>query len=138
VKGYPLGPSRAVLVVVVAALIGLPACGGGGTVISPTAPAAATASQAAPLVVTAGSLSVTILSPADETVVTVPQVDVVGQAPAEAVISVNDNMVVAGATGQFSTTVPLQEGPNEINVVASDVEGDEASNQLIITYDPPG
>ena len=80
----------------------------------------------------------TITSPADETVVAVPQVDVWGQAPAEAVISINDDVVVAGATGQFSTTVALQAGPNEIDLVASDVDGNQVSTRLFVTYDPPG
>jgi Glucodextranase, domain B len=133
---------------VLLALMALAACQGAakandqtptaGAPASQAAPVLVTASQPAPGPVTAGLLTVTITSPADETVVNVPQVDVVGQAPAQAVISINDNVVVASATGQFSTTVPLQEGPNEIDVVASDVEGNEVSTQLIVTYDPPG
>ena len=124
-----------------AGVIGLVACqvGANGHNQKPTPSAGPPASQPAALeVTTAGVLTVTITSPADEAVVNVPQVEVLGRAPAEAVITVNDSVVVVGATGQFSTTVPLQEGPNEINVVASDVDGNEASTQLIVTYDPQG
>jgi|SRR5579859_6451248 len=129
------------LVCLLAAVISLAACQprASNKNQNPTPAAGVTASQPAALeVMTAGVLTVTITSPADETVVNVPQVVVLGRAPAEAVITVNDSVVVVGATGQFSTTVPLQEGPNEIDVVASDVDGNEASTQLVVTFDPQG
>ena len=80
----------------------------------------------------------TITAPADETVVSVPQVDVIGQAPPEAVISVNDSVVVVGPSGHFSATVPLQDGPNELEILVSDADGNQASTRLIVTYVPPG
>src|SRR5713101_4754196 len=58
------------------------------------------ASQATAVVLGSGPMRVTITSPADETVVAVPQVDVAGQAPPETVITINDTIVVVGATGQ--------------------------------------
>ena len=79
-----------------------------------------------------------ITAPANETVVTVPQVDVTGQAPPDTVITIEDTIVVVDATGQFKATVPLQEGPNELAVVASDVDGNQATTRLIVTYDPAG
>ena len=124
------------MIALLAALMGLAACQ------SPTGAGQATpappASPGPPVRLTAQSLTLTITAPADETVVTVPQVDVVGEAPAESVISVNDNVVVVNATGQFSTTVALQDGPNEIDIVASDTEGNQTSTRLIVTYDAPG
>ena len=128
------------------ALAGL-ACQSNGNVRSATPPVIVPASQTAPgpaasqspaAVLTAGPLTVTVTAPADETVVDVPQVDLLGQAPPDAVISINDIVLVVGPSGQFSATVPLQEGPNEIDVVASDADGNEASTQLIVTYEAPG
>ena len=68
--------------------------------------------------------------------VNTPQVDVIGSAPAGAVISINDDILIVGADGQFKTTVALDEGPNLIEVVASDDNGNETSFILTITYEP--
>jgi hypothetical protein len=96
------------------------------------------AGAATALVVGTAPLRVTILAPADEAVVSVPQVDVSGLAPAGSVITLNDTLVVVDASGQFSATLPLQEGPNQLDIVASDADGNQASTQLIVTYDPGG
>jgi hypothetical protein len=94
-------------------------------------------SQALPIVLTSGPLTVTLTALADETVIDTPQVDVVGQAPADTVITINDTIVVVEASGQFSVSVPLQVGPNELDVIASDPAGNQASSKLIVTYEPP-
>jgi len=83
-----------------------------------------------------GTLTLQVLSPQDEAVVNTPQVDVIGSAPAGAVISINDDILIVGADGQFKTTVALDEGPNLIEVVASDDNGNETSFILTITYEP--
>jgi hypothetical protein len=44
--------------------------------------------------------------------------------------------VLVDETGIFSITVPLEEGPNLIQIVASNVGGNEASIDLIVTYEP--
>lgn len=77
-----------------------------------------------------------ILSPEDEAVVNVPEVEVVGEAEPETVITLNDEIVVVDESGMFSVTLLLEEGPNEIEVVASDLEGHEVSLILEVTYDP--
>ena len=76
------------------------------------------------------------LSPLDEDVVTTPQVDVTGSAPAGTVISINDQILTVGIDGQFKTTVTLDEGPNLIEVVASDENGNEMTVLLTVTYEP--
>jgi Glucodextranase, domain B len=53
------------------------------------------------------------------------------------VITINDTIVVVEASGRFSTSVPLREGPNELDVISSDPAGDQASPMLVITYEPP-
>jgi hypothetical protein len=77
-----------------------------------------------------------ILSPEDEAVVNVPEVEVIGEAEPETVITLNDEIVVVDESGTFSVTLLLDEGPNEIEVVASDLEGREISLELEVTYDP--
>ena len=77
-----------------------------------------------------------ILSPAAEAVVNVPEVEVVGEAKPETVITLNDEIVVVDASGTFSVTLPLEEGLNVIEVVASDPQGHETTLELEVTYDP--
>ena len=77
-----------------------------------------------------------ILSPQDEAVVNVPEVEVGGEAKPDTVITLNDEIVVVDQSGTFSVKLPLDEGPNTIEVVASDSEGHEVSFELEVTYDP--
>jgi glucodextranase-like protein len=76
-----------------------------------------------------------ILSPQDGDVVNVPKVKVVGEAKPDTVITLNDEIVVVDQSGTFSVTLPLDEGLNNIEVVASDAEGHETSSELEVTYD---
>ncbi len=102
----------------------------GPAVVTPATTAPATAATPP-----GGLLTVTILSPEDNVVVSAPQVEITGQSAPNAVITLNDEITLADATGAFSAAVPLVEGPNVIEVVASDVDGNEAVLQLFVTYD---
>lgn len=77
-----------------------------------------------------------ILWPEDDTVVNEPEVEVVGEGEPETVVTLGDEIVVIDETGMFSVTLPLNEGLNEIEIVASDLEGNEVSFTLEVTYDP--
>ena len=112
------------------------ACSGGPASSAVTSTPEARSSPSASTVLTSGSLKVVISSPADETVVSVPSVDVIGQAPSDTVITVNDAIAVVNESGQFFMTVPLDEGPNDLAILASDAQGNQASARLIVTYDP--
>jgi len=116
----------------------LAACGIANAAVPRVLTAAAHPSAATPIVVTQGPLSVSITSPANDAVVNTPQVTVTGMAPPDTVITVNDTIVVVDATGQFSTTLDLDTGPNELVIKASDAAGDETDSQLIVTYEPAG
>ncbi len=83
-----------------------------------------------------GTLWLQVLSPQDDSVVNTPQVDVTGSAPAGTVISIDDTILLVGDDQQFKTTVTLDEGPNLIEVVASDADGNETSLLLTVTYEP--
>jgi len=84
----------------------------------------------------ASQLGLKILSPENDAVVHVPQVEVKGTAPVGLVITINEDILLVDETGVFSATVPLEEGPNAIQIVASDAVGNEESLELIVTYEP--
>ena len=86
--------------------------------------------------VTSGNLWLQVLSPQDEAVINIPQVDVIGSVPAGTVVSINDEILIVGDDQQFKTTVSLDEGPNLIEILASDDNGNEMSLLLTVTYEP--
>jgi hypothetical protein len=59
-----------------------------------------------------------------------------GSAPAGAVITVNDDILIVGNDQQFKTTISLDEGPNLIEIIASDDNGNEMPILLTVTYEP--
>jgi len=65
-----------------------------------------------------------------------PQMDIIGSAAAGAVVSINDEILLVGNDQQFNTTIALDEGPNLIEILASDDQGNETSLLLIVTYEP--
>jgi hypothetical protein len=88
-----------------------------------------------PVILTNGPLVLKLLAPADETVVAAPQVNVVGEVSAETVLTINDEIYLLPA-GAFSQAVPLEEGPNVLEIVASDAAGNEVYLILTVTYQP--
>lgn len=68
--------------------------------------------------------------------VTTAQVRVEGITLPDAVVSVNGDLITVDERGNFSTQVALAEGPNVIDVVASDFSGNEVSKSLAIIYLP--
>jgi hypothetical protein len=51
-------------------------------------------------------------------------------------VSVNDTVVLAAADGSFTAEIPLEEGPNLVEVIASDEAGNETWLTLTVTYEP--
>jgi hypothetical protein len=85
---------------------------------------------------TSGSLTVRLLQPEDGAIVHSNTVTVKGEAPKETVVTVNDDILVVGSDGKFESNVALDEGPNVIEIVASDVEGNEVTFEVTVTYEP--
>jgi hypothetical protein len=83
-----------------------------------------------------GDLWVRLASPQDQMIVKTAQVDVRGQAPEETTISINDDISLIGPDQIFVSTVPLKEGPNSIEIVASNMSGNEVSFNLTVIYQP--
>jgi hypothetical protein len=83
-----------------------------------------------------GPATVQVLSPQDGAVVNTPQVQVTGTSSPGSVVSINEVILIVGADGQFTATVPLDEGLNLIEIIASNDSGSETSVELTVTYEP--
>ena len=147
-------PHRAALVVAVAALaLAAAGCAGGDDpTATPTSPPAPTATATSPpptptstptptpaATLTPGEgerLFIAIIEPEDESVVGTETVAVRGTTTADAVVSVNGAVVGVDAQGSFEAIVTLEEGPNLIEVVASDLTGAEESMDIVVVYIP--
>jgi hypothetical protein len=79
-----------------------------------------------------GALTVELLA-APELTVSDPRFRVHGSAPAGTVVSVNDDILLVDASGEFEAWVDLDEGPNWVEVVASNAGGDEVSYMMTVT-----
>jgi uncharacterized protein YfaP (DUF2135 family) len=92
---------------------------------APTEATTATAARAFFLEVTA---------PGDEEVLRTSPVEVQGRTMPDAVVSVNGEAVEVDADGQFLRSVALEEGPNTIEVIASDFQGNQESVVLTVIF----
>ncbi len=81
-------------------------------------------------------LYLNVTSPADQSVSDSLVVDVSGKTLSTAIVSVNGKMASVDATGAFTATVSLENGPNFIEVVASTVGGAEISEIMSVIYIP--
>ena len=78
------------------------------------------------------SLKLTVNQPQDNDTVSASTVTVRGQTSPGAVVSILDEIAIADNSGGFAITVPLEEGPNLIEVFASDDTGNEVEATLVI------
>jgi hypothetical protein len=83
---------------------------------------------------TDGTLTVELLSEPEVTVHTA-EYTVEGRAPQGAVVSVNEDILLVGTNQFFSSLVMLDEGPNLIEVAASDIDSQEVDFELIVVYE---
>ena len=106
----------------------------------PTAAAtpSATLARVAPPAASASSpaLILKVIGPADETVVNASSITVAGQSSPGAVVSVDGALADIDAQGNFRHTVQLDEGPNILEIVASDDSGKQVSAVLRVIYEP--
>ena len=97
------------------------------------APAPAPGMPPAPL--TAGTqLKLTVTEPEDNIIVDTDRIEVKGTTGPGAVVSANSEFTTADSQGNFAIVVTLDEGPNIIEVVASDASGNEANLTLTVSY----
>jgi len=79
-------------------------------------------------------LPLEVTQPEDESIVNTSEIVVKGETTPDAVVTVNEVVADVDAEGKFSATITLEEGPNTIEVIASDFEGREASEVLSVIY----
>ena len=82
------------------------------------------------------SLFLEVTEPYDETIVDTSPIRVSGSTSPEAAVSVNGELIEVDEQGNFAAMVELAEGPNAIEVIASDYEGNEKSCILAVIYAP--
>lgn len=84
----------------------------------------------------AEGLPLTLFSPADGIEVNTPDVEVMGAARPDTVVSVNGELVDTNALGIFSASVVLEEGPNIIEVAATDIDNNTRFEPVVVFYTP--
>ena len=102
----------------------------------PTIEATATPTATPTPKATQKPLFLIVTSPEDESVVETSEVMVTGETLPTAIVSINGEEVNVEDDGTFSTTVTLEEGPNDIQIVASTLGGQETSVILMVAYMP--
>ena len=84
---------------------------------------------------TNGTFWLQVFTPQDGDIVNQEVIHVTGQAPAETVISLNEDIFLVADEGVFSIPVTLEEGPNVLELVASNIDGDEIDLILTVVYE---
>ena len=101
------------------------------------AAAPTTQSATATPVATEGDLFLQLISPPELEVFTeTGTLTVVGRTRVDAVVTINDSVVEPDIDGEFSLDVPLEEGPNIIEVVVSVDSGEQLDLVLVAIYLP--
>lgn len=81
--------------------------------------------------------SLDITSPSDgQTFSKDNSANVVGKTDPDVTVTVNDFRAIVGDAGNFSYTLQLQNGDNQIKVVATDAAGNKTEKDLKVTFNP--
>ncbi len=97
--------------------------------IPPTLAAATTPTPSALFIIT-------IDAPREGETVRATPLTVSGQTAPNAVVSANDAVAIADAQGRFTLTVPLDLGPNVLEIIASKTSGEQVFAILTVLYQP--
>ena len=84
----------------------------------------------------AANFQIALDAPHDGDTINTSPLLVTGTTVPNAVVSVNDVVGVANGEGRFSLPVPLQAGPNVLEVIASQPNGQEAFVIVTVMYQP--
>ncbi|MBI2965645.1 MAG: hypothetical protein HYY34_05530 [Chloroflexi bacterium] len=85
-----------------------------------------------PVATVTTELTLDIFGIGEETIVRGASIIVAGRTRADAVLSINGVIIPMDADGRFEVTVALNPGPNLIEVVASDLDGNQKSRVLTV------
>jgi len=88
-------------------------------------PEAASIPPATSIPITPAAFFLKVTAPQDESVVTTGTVQVTGETTPNAVVTVNSQLAEVDADGRFQVSLNLTEGPNLIEVVASDFSNNQ-------------
>jgi hypothetical protein len=84
-----------------------------------------------------GALFLQLDSPASaEMFVSSSRLEVAGHTTVDALLSINDAVVEVDGDGRFAYAVELTEGPNLVEVVASNALGEQFDEVLLVIYEP--
>ena len=84
-----------------------------------------------------GALFLEMTSPdTDELFVSQNSYEFSGRTTVDALLSVNDNVLEVDEEGRFSIALDLEEGPNVVEVVASNSLGEQYDHVLLVFYEP--
>ena len=103
---------------------------------SPIAPTAKTPerSDTTTMVTKIAQITLTLFSPSNNSTVTTSKVTVKGKTFPGAEVYANEAEGIADANGNFSLSVSLDDGDNEIIVTAVDQDGNVAETVVTVTY----
>ena len=69
-------------------------------------------------------------------VVSAPTLEVKGRSSPDATVSVNGNLTIRASEGVFSLALDLDEGPNLVEVIATDLASGYEEVVLMVIYAP--
>lgn len=133
----PIAPS--VTQVPVASPSPIPAFNAAGVTLPPPTiilPAVPPTLAVANTPVPSANFTVTLEAPRDGETTTASPLLVTGSTAPGAVVSVNDAVGIANAQGHFALTVPLEPGPNVLEVIASKPNGEQTFVIVTVLYQP--
>ena len=79
-----------------------------------------------------------ITEPENESVVSGSTLPLAGRTGPNAIVSIDGRSVPVNRFGYFSSTLFLDEGPNLIDIVATNDDGETLSTVVAVIYRPPG
>lgn len=97
-----------------------------------TMPSSTTANQAPEPKSGSSGITLSVTSPKENEELTSLTVTVAGKTAPNADIAVNEKDIKADSSGNFSTTITLESGDDEINVVANDNKGNFAEQSISV------
>ena len=83
------------------------------------------------------NLTLTVLEPKNNQVVSSPQITVMGKTAAGADVFINEEELAADSQGNFSAVLTLEEEENYLTVVAIDEDGNYNEQEVIVTLQSP-
>lgn len=83
-------------------------------------------------------ITLEVALPQDRSTVTTATITVAGKTSPNADVFINDKQLVADSQGNFSTQLTLDQGDNEIAIVANDQNGNSSEKDLTVTLQTPG